>query len=51
MIFTRAVLGRMVCMNDRIQIHPDDNVAVALRDLPESGVSRGHKVALQGKWW
>ncbi len=34
-------------MNDRIQIHPDDNVAVALRDLPEIGVSRGHKVALR----
>ncbi len=34
-------------MNNKIQIHPDDNVAVALRDLPETGVSRGHKIALR----
>lgn len=29
-----------------IKIHPNDNVAVALEDLP-SGISRGHKFALQ----
>jgi altronate hydrolase len=40
-------MGRLARMNDRLRIHPDDNVAVALRDLPEIGVSRGHKVALR----
>lgn len=40
-------MSRLARMSDRIQIHPEDNVAVALRDLPEIGVSRGHKVALR----
>ena len=34
-------------MSDRIQIHADDNVAVALQDLPDGGVPRGHKLALR----
>jgi altronate hydrolase len=38
----------VAAMSDRIQIHADDNVAVALQDLPECGVPRGHKLALRG---
>ena len=38
----------MAAMSDRIQIHPDDNVAVALQDLPVEGIPRGHKLALRG---
>lgn len=34
-------------VNDRIQIHPADNVAVALQDMPDIGVTRGHKIALR----
>jgi altronate hydrolase len=40
-------MGSLMRVNDRLQIHPDDNVAVALRDLPEIGVSRGHKIAVR----
>ena len=34
-------------MGEHMRIHPDDNVAVALRDLPGAGVPQGHKVALK----
>lgn len=45
--FTPAGMGRMERIYDRIQIHPDENLAAALRELPGIGVLRGHKVALR----